>query len=211
MGGCLLRLEYTWSLVILRFSSSLPQIGRQTSKREGLKGHEESIQKKLQRPREFISKFREVKGIPTHHETPSSSNFHFCPAKESVAIRLRRSGNPFNFTSSFDGSGRSDIRETQRSSAPWWSQKILDTGNSAESSRPAPTTSSYCRDIAALMCGFAVPTCATNANARLVFIDENGGSPLCLGFLLTPTAAGRSPVHPADPGFVKHARGDLTR
>jgi hypothetical protein len=86
--------------------------------RDGLKGHGESIQKKLQRPREFISRFREVKGNTTLHKAPSSPNFRFCPAKESVAIRLRPPGSPFNFTSRLDGSGRSDIRETQRSSAP---------------------------------------------------------------------------------------------
>ena len=43
----------------------------------------------MQRTRELIFKFQEVIGNTTHHETSSSYNFNFCPAKESVAIRLR--------------------------------------------------------------------------------------------------------------------------
>jgi hypothetical protein len=71
--------------------------------------------------------------------------------------------------------------------------------------------SSYCRDIAALICGSAAPTCAADANARLVCNDQYGGSPHCLAFCLIPTAGGAVRSTQADPGFVKHSRGDLTR
>ena len=54
-------------------------------------------------------------------------------------------------------------------------------------------------------------TCATDANARLVFIEVYRGSPLCLAFFLIQSAASRRQVSPADPGFAKHTGGELTR